>query len=411
MMTKMTKGSDSPVTVPQDAFAWRRLPAVSLAADASLAADWDRLNASRRDLPFLSSEAVAAALDAFGDGGEQLLVGSAGGTVAAMFVLVRQGQLRWRTFQPAQLPLGAWVAEPGSSLDALTESLVRGPLGLCVALSVTQIDPLMAPRAADTAEHEHTDYIETAWIDVAGSFDAYWNTRSKNLRQNLRKQRNKLAATDVRTSMRMLRDKDDMAGALERYGALESLGWKADGGTAIRADNAQGRFYRRLLESAASRGEAVVCEYLFDDRVVASNLNLVRHGHWAVLKTTYDESVKPYSPASLLREDELQLWFGDGSTRRIEYFGRLMEWHSKLTDDKRTLYHLTTYRWPVVRTIVGLRRAALARQRGRAADDAAAPAAPGDGSPADGAQPGTQTARAERAERAGEPASPDFAAR
>ena len=27
--------------------------------------------------------------------------------------------------------------------------LVRGPLGLCLALTVTQVDPLMAPRAAD----------------------------------------------------------------------------------------------------------------------------------------------------------------------------------------------------------------------------------------------------------------------
>ena len=371
----MTDRTDSLSAAPHGAFAWRRHPATALAGDTAIAATWDRLNAARCDLPFLSAEVVAAALDAFGDGSERLFVGTSAGAVVAMFVLVRQGRMRWRTFQPSQLPLGAWVAEPALPLDAIAAGLVRGPLGLCLALSVTQIDPLMAPRAADTPEHEHTDYIETAWIDVAGPFDVYWSARGKNLRQNLRKQRNKLAAAGIRTSMRMLRDKAAMASALERYGALESSGWKAGEGTAIHADNAQGRFYRRLFEGAAARGEAVVCEYLFDDRTVAMNLGLVRHGRWAVLKTTYDESVKLYSPASLLREEELQSLFGDGSTVRIEYFGRLMEWHTKLTDQKRTLYHLTTYRWPVLRAIADMRRAVLARQSGGAAVSASAPPA------------------------------------
>ena len=39
-----------------------------------------------------------------------------------------------------------------------------------------------------------------------------------------------------------------------------------------------------------------------------------------------------------------------------------MEWHSKLTDAKRTLYHLTTYRWPVVKVIAELRRRSAAAE-------------------------------------------------
>ena len=86
------------------------------------------------------------------------------------------------------------------------------------------------------------------------------------------------------------------------------------------------------MEHASLRGEAVVYQYQFDDRVVAMNLCLSRQGELVVLKTTYDESIKTFSPAFLLRENELQEIYRTGKIKRIEYFGRLMDWHTKLTD-------------------------------------------------------------------------------
>ena len=148
-----------------------------------------------------------------------------------------------------------------------------------------------------------------------------------------------------------------MAGAIARYGALESGGWKATEGTAIHPDNSQGRFYTQLLEDAASRSEAVVFECRFNDRTVASNLCLLRRGVLVVLKTTYDESIpKSLSPAFLLREDELQHFFAGTEVQRVEYFGRRMDWHTKLTEHQRTLYHLTTYRWPIIKRLAAWRR-------------------------------------------------------
>ena len=141
-----------------------------------------------------------------------------------------------------------------------------------------------------------------------------------------------------------------MAGAIDRYGELESGGWKAGQGTAVHRDNAQGRFYLRLLEEAADKGEALVTEYRFGNKTVAMNLGLLRNQTWVVLKTAYDESIdKSLSPASLLREEELQQFFATAQVQRMEYFGRLMEWHTRLTDKQRTLYHVTAYRWPWIR--------------------------------------------------------------
>ena len=340
---------------------WSRTSATTLVGVEETASEWDRLNALRLNLPFMSAAAMGAALAAFGSGDERLFVGRQGDQIVAMFLLVAQGRWRWATFQPSQIPLGAWVADPSLNVDALARSLVQGPLSTCLALSITQIDPLAAPRTTDTPNTQHSDYIDTAWIDVEGSFADYWATRGRNLRQNLRKQRNKLATDGVQTRKQLLTEPHQMAPALARYGDLESSGWKADKGTSIHPDNAQGRFYTQLFIDAATRGEAVIYEYLFNDRTVAMNLGLLRDGVLVVLKTTYDESIKLFSPASLLREEELQDFFTDGRVRRIEYYGSVMDWHTKLTDDKRSLHHLTLYRWPFLKRLAESRRASKAR--------------------------------------------------
>jgi hypothetical protein len=99
-----------------------------------------------------------------------------------------------------------------------------------------------------------------------------------------------------------------------------------------------------------------VYQYVFDDRVVAMNLCLLCRGTLVVLKTTYNEAVNAFSPAFLLREEELQEIYRQGQIKRLEYFGRLMNWHTKWTEKKRTLYHLTVYRWPFIKYLAKVRR-------------------------------------------------------
>jgi CelD/BcsL family acetyltransferase involved in cellulose biosynthesis len=331
---------------------WQNLPAGQLQADPALREHWDRLNAQRGNLPILSSYAVLAALSAFARGDERLLIGRSAQMVAAMLVLQRVGPGRWQTFQPSQLPLGAWVAESGEDLRTVAQQLLRGPLGASLVLSITQIDPLFAPREEDGPSWTSSEYVETGWIDIEGTFDEYWSQRGKNLRANMSKQRKKLAAEGVAVDLMEMHSAEDMSPALARYAAMESAGWKATEGTAIHPDSDQGRFYRALLEEAARRGEAVVYECRFDGRAVASNLCIRRDGTLIVLKTTYDETVeKSLSPAFLLRQHELQQFFASKEYQRLEFYGRFREWHSRWTDCKRVLHHLTLYRWPWLKRI------------------------------------------------------------
>lgn len=346
---------------------WTRTAASQLAQDEQLRADWDRLNAQRGDLPFMGSAATLAALQAFGHGREQLLVGrSVSGAASAMLILEPAGSLRWQTFQPSQQPLGAWVAEAALAPTAISQDLLgSGRLGLALSLSITQIDPLYAPRTEDDSRSRQDGYIDTAWVDIAGSFDDYWAARGKNLRQNMKKQRNKLQAEGIAVETRSFEAAADMPGVIQRYGEMEGRSWKAQNGTAITPDNAQGRFYTRLLSEAAERGEALVYELLFDGKTVASNLCLRRGTTLVMLKTTYDEALQSYSAAFLLHQDIVQQLFEQQRIQRLEYYGKVMEWHTRWTENKRELYHLTSFRWALLKN--------LAARRAKAAEAAASP--------------------------------------
>ncbi len=100
---------------------------------------------------------------------------------------------------------------------------------------------------------------------------------------------------------------------MARYGALESAGWKAQQGTAIHPDNAQGCFYTAILEKACTQNEGLVYEYAFNDKSVAVNLCVQRGETLIILKTTYDETIKTFSPAFLLLQEALEHAFCGGS--------------------------------------------------------------------------------------------------
>ena len=121
------------------------------------------------------------------------------------------------------------------------------------------------------------------------------------------------------------------------------------------AGTPQARFYTRWLTLAATRGEARVCELVVVEsgQVIAADLCVVRDGTLVLLKIAYDEAHERYSPSSLLRREFLADVFSQPAVRRIEFFGRLMDWHRRWTSDHRRLYHLTHYRWAWLRKLRG----------------------------------------------------------
>lgn len=363
---------------------WTLHPAREL---ARWGAAWDAVNGAGGDVPFLTASFIAPLLAEFGGGRELLAIHAAGGAPDAMALVSPAGRGAWQTFQPSQLPLGAWVMRGGASPEALLPALLRRLPGFALNLGLTQLDPLLVPRPAETETLRTLDYIETAWVDIDGTFDAYWEARGKNLRQNMAKQRRKLEAEGVAPNLETVTAPGEVAQCLRDYGALESGGWKAGGGTAIHADNPQGRFYRAVLETFCAHGRGRIFRYCFGDKVVAMDLCVESADTLVVLKTTYDESYRNVSPAFLMRQDALRQIWAEGRIRRVEFYGKRMEWHTRWTDNARTLYHVNGYRWS---RLPALHAWLAARRSVAATPPAEAPAEAAKVAPADAATASTE---------------------
>lgn len=323
---------------------------LSISSFDEYAGTWDRINESASKLPFLRSAFIKPLLRYFGAGDEVLAIMGRQGSEKALCILKRSGRLSWQTWQPAQLPLGAWVMHPDLSHETLAAQLIRALPGVPLLLSITQQDPAVYTRPANSPKTRSVNYISTGWIDVQGDFDSYWKSRSKKFRQNMRTQRSRLSREGITTRLEVITDPTAVTDAILDFGRLESAGWKGEMGTAVSMDNVQGQFYDAMLQEFCRSGATRIYRYWFHDQVVAVDLCIESDSVQVLLKTTYDESIKGLSPSSLLREEAYRPIFDEGRIRRIEFFGRFMEWTGRWTDNSRDIYHLNCFRWSFVAT-------------------------------------------------------------
>lgn len=344
---------------------WRFLPATEF---ASVAQNWDALNEVAGGIPFLESACVQAALTNFGTGREIVALHEDRGCVTKALILKSAGIARWHTFQPSQLPLGSFLQVQGANLNEAAPELIRSLPGTALVIGLTQLDPVMVPRPAEGATLSALDYIKTAWVELNDDFDSYWASRGKNLRDNVKKLTKKVAADGITVRLEQLTTPGDMRSAIADYARLETAGWKRAIGTAVAMDTAQGRFYVDMMERMAARGQARVYRYFFNDTVVTMDLCVDRGGTMVVLKTAYDEQFAKLSPATLMREQIFRDLFAERRIRRVEFYGPLMEWHTRWTELSRTLYHANLFRNGAVSRLIDLVRVSR-RRLGRGSDE------------------------------------------
>lgn len=320
---------------------WSNLPITRLSEES---AAWDSLNAQGANLPFLDSAFFGFLSSEFCTGDERILLCRAGEVPVACGIFERTKRGGWRTIQPSQAPLGAWLQRSDLPISGLMASLRRALRGPTFVLSLSQQDPGVLPRPHKDQRLKTLNYIDTARITVEGRFDDYWSARGKNLRQNLRRSANRLKNADRVPRLEIVTHRSDVSRAIAEYGLLESAGWKSEQGTAIHPDNSQGRFYSALFDYYSARDEAIVFQYFFNETLVASDLCLQRDGVLVILKTAYAEEERKSSPAMLMRKESFDYIFDSGKFRRIEFYGKVMEWHTRWSSEIRGLYHVNYYR-------------------------------------------------------------------
>lgn len=338
---------------------WQIIPATEF---ASIARQWDALNDQAGSIPFLRSAFLQAALTHFGEGGELVANDRDHGSITSALILRPNGPGRWHAFQPSQLPLGPFLKAAGPSLyEESLSGLFRALPGFPLLIEVTQLDPISAPRPEDSGTASTIDYIQTAWVEINGDFESFWSDRGKNLRDNVRKSTKKLTSEGIAARLEQVTDPAQMRSAIEDYAKLETAGWKRSIGTAVSMETAQGRFYVDMMEKMASLDQARAYRYFFNESVVAMDLCVEYRDTMVVLKTAYDESFSKLSPATLMREQIFRHLFAEGRIRRVEFYGPLMEWHTRWTERSRTLYHVNLFRNGAIKRFAALARTGLRR--------------------------------------------------
>lgn len=307
---------------------------------------WHNLNLQAFASPLLDPEFIMPLLQIFGTSKEILACCHENNELLAMAILVQKNRWVWSTFQPSQAPLGAWVSMPGQNLSKLLSSLIESLPGYPLLLGVTQQDPDLLARPQEDIKLKTLDYIETARISIHESFEDYWDKRGKNLRQNMKKQRNKLEKNSIATRLEITKLPDQIAQAINDYGKIESSGWKSGYGTAIQLSNQQGQFYESMLKNFAQHGNTLIYRYWYNDQIVAMDLCITDNNCIIILKTTYSEALSnSTSPAFLMHEALFNQLFDEQKINKIEFYGKIMDWHTKWSEETRTIYHINYYRF------------------------------------------------------------------
>jgi hypothetical protein len=301
---------------------------------------WDNLNRQSGNTPLLSSLFVQPLLDYFSSNNDKLAVYGDSQNPEAMAIINKRKFAVWETRQPSQAPIGLWLQKPTTDLTTLLHSLIKTLPFPTLLFGITQQDPDLLPRPDNKNKISTLDYIQTARVTLNGSFEDYWAQRGKNLRQNLRRQRNRLQREEIQSQLTIIRETDKIEQAIIAYGELESAGWKNQEGTAIHIDNAQGKFYRDMLINFSQQQNALIFQYHYNDKLVATDLCIKDENALIILKTTYDESITTSSPAMLMRQDAFEWIFAQQLVKKIEFYGKVMTWHTKWSEEIRCLYHI-----------------------------------------------------------------------
>lgn len=307
---------------------------------------WQELNGRCSNSLLLDPLFVAPLVACFAGENDRLAILGEPTQPQAMALLRRGSALTWQTFQPANAPLGLWLCDASLSAEDAWDGLLRSLPGTALLIGLTQLDPNHTPRPAEDGRTRVLDYIETPFMDVSGSFEAFWQARSKNLRHDIKRQGNRLQREGTETRLEVLTEPADLERAVADFSKLEMAGWKGKAGTAVSLDDPQGRFYLQMFAAFAAQQQAIAHRYFYGDQLVATDLSICRDGTMIVLKTAYDESQTKTSPAQLMRYEAYRDVFDSGRFQRVEFYGPVMKWHSKWTESTRVIYHVNRYRLP-----------------------------------------------------------------
>jgi CelD/BcsL family acetyltransferase involved in cellulose biosynthesis len=221
------------------------------------------------------------------------------------------------SFCPAQTEICPVLISSIDELQTLIEHLPHSNL----ALQLYRQDPDYSafPGTSSALVHEVDDHARTVCVDLNGEFAAFWGARSSKLRKNIGRILRIVARPGFNWRFTTVESPEAIELAVDRYGDLETQGWKQAMGTAVHSTNSQGKFYREIMRRFAKRGRGIVYELYFEECLVSSQMAIGNDTFLVTLKTTYNETFSEYSPGKLLDYLMLEHEFQLRRFARIEF--------------------------------------------------------------------------------------------
>lgn len=279
---------------------------------------WDSLNYKLfKNHPLGHSDFVEPLINHFATDRDFLAVSPIGGKPRSMLLLTSGRFGVVGSFCPAQTEVCPALISSIDELQSLIDQLSYPNL----ALQLYRQDPDYGvfPEISSTLLHEVDSHATTVCVDLNGEFATYWEARSSKLRKNIGRVIRMMAQPDFNWRFSAVELPDAIEMAVDRYGDLETQGWKNTLGTAVHSTNTQGKFYRETLRRFAERGKGIVYELYFDECLASSQMAICNDNFLVTLKTTYNEAFGEFSPGKLLDYLMIQHEFQIGRFNKIEF--------------------------------------------------------------------------------------------
>lgn len=259
----------------------------------------------------------------------------------ALALMERAGKGRWQVFKPSQAQVGLLLMEPG--LDPSLKTLVKQLPGLVTRVDFYGLDPLEHQGLIDNLAAEAQCYATNIRVALCDDFEHYWAQRPKNLRKNINRYINRVSRELGDTRLVYATEVEEVRVATQRYGMLESQGWKGYEGTALHPSNEQGQFYQTLMADLAAKKQAMVVEMYLQEKLLASRLCCMSDNTLIILKTTFDESMKKYAFGRLLLHELISHCFNLKGLEYIDFYTNATSDQMDWCTDSRPMYNASYY--------------------------------------------------------------------
>ena len=337
----------------------------------AMAEEWRALARQTRAEPFLWPEWFDAWFEAFGE--EALIaVARRDNNLVAVLPLqesrsVLTSPTNWHT------PMFGAVGESTDAVAAVARAaLATRPRRLSLSF-VDRGDPLLGvlQAAAEGAGYRTLDVamLRSPYLELNGGWDQIWGGLGSKRRNTIKRRKRRLEERG-RLELAVNRGGGDVGRLLDDALRVEALGWKGKRGTAIAADPATDRFYRRVAAAAADRGALRLALLRLDERLIAFDFSIECNEHHYLLKTGFDPDLRECAPGIVLRSMMIRRAADEG-IRWYEFLGKedpyKLEW-TGLARERRRLHafaptpagfaHLAAFRYgrPAAKRALGLRR-------------------------------------------------------